>query len=251
MASSCARGGLDWILGKAFSPKGLLSIGTGCPGKWLSHHPWGCLKDVLMWCLGTWCSGGLGSVRLMVGLDDLKGLFQPKRFYDINNNNFSARDGSKSVDMWRRDVQFLVLECSMHGASDGEAECTLRRVVDHIKLAGEREFNTPNGRNSIQLDLEKSELWINAMQQYRLGNNWLNRMSVAKQWDIMVPAKLKMSHNVVLQSVLRFLKWKGRRLKNGERMQQRTTKVIGAIGPISYEEGLRESGWFSLAKKRG
>ncbi|KAK4832046.1 hypothetical protein QYF61_020561, partial [Mycteria americana] len=28
-----------------------------------------------------WFSGGLGSVRLMVGLDDLKGLFQPKRFF--------------------------------------------------------------------------------------------------------------------------------------------------------------------------
>ena len=34
-----------------------------------------------MWCLGTWHSGGLGSAGLMVGLDDLKGLFQPK-FYD-------------------------------------------------------------------------------------------------------------------------------------------------------------------------
>ena len=35
-----------------------------------------------MWCLGTWLSGGLGSARLMVELGDLKGLFQPKRFYD-------------------------------------------------------------------------------------------------------------------------------------------------------------------------
>ncbi|KAK4823922.1 hypothetical protein QYF61_008308 [Mycteria americana] len=32
--------------------------------------------------LVTWFSGGLGNVRLMVELDDLKGLFQPKRFYD-------------------------------------------------------------------------------------------------------------------------------------------------------------------------
>jgi len=30
----------------------------------------------------TWFSGGLGSVRFMVGLGDLKGLFQPKRFCD-------------------------------------------------------------------------------------------------------------------------------------------------------------------------
>ena len=35
-----------------------------------------------MWHLGTWFSGGLGSVRFMVGLDDLKGLFQSKWFYD-------------------------------------------------------------------------------------------------------------------------------------------------------------------------
>ncbi|KAK4822862.1 hypothetical protein QYF61_020713 [Mycteria americana] len=31
---------------KNSSPKGLSSIGTGCPGKWLSHHPWRYLKDV-------------------------------------------------------------------------------------------------------------------------------------------------------------------------------------------------------------
>ena len=35
-----------------------------------------------MWCLGTWFSGGLGSVTFKVGLDDLKGLFQPKLFYE-------------------------------------------------------------------------------------------------------------------------------------------------------------------------
>lgn len=35
-----------------------------------------------MWPLGTWFSGGLGSVGLTVGLDDFEGLFQPKRFCD-------------------------------------------------------------------------------------------------------------------------------------------------------------------------
>jgi len=35
-------------------------------------------KDVQVWCLGTWFSGGLGSVSLMVGVDDLKVPFQPK-----------------------------------------------------------------------------------------------------------------------------------------------------------------------------
>jgi len=35
-----------------------------------------------MWHLGTWFSGGLDSVKLMVGLRDLTGLFQPKLFFD-------------------------------------------------------------------------------------------------------------------------------------------------------------------------
>ena len=71
-------GGLDWILRKMSSLKGLSSTGTGCPGKWLSHHPWRYLKDVQLWHLGTWFSGGLGSDRLKVGFNGLKGLFQPK-----------------------------------------------------------------------------------------------------------------------------------------------------------------------------
>jgi len=39
--------------------------------------PWRDLKDVEIWCLGTWFRSGLGHVRLMVGLN-LKGLFQQK-----------------------------------------------------------------------------------------------------------------------------------------------------------------------------
>jgi len=35
-----------------------------------------------VWHFGTWFSGGLGSISFMVGLHDLKGVFQPKRFYD-------------------------------------------------------------------------------------------------------------------------------------------------------------------------
>jgi len=37
--------------------------------------------------LGTWFNGGLGSVRLMVGLSDLNSLFQPKQFYDSMNSD--------------------------------------------------------------------------------------------------------------------------------------------------------------------
>lgn len=42
MASSCTRGGLNWMLGKVYLFKGLSSIETDCPGKWLSHLPHVC-----------------------------------------------------------------------------------------------------------------------------------------------------------------------------------------------------------------
>jgi len=80
--SSCTREGLDWMLGKISSLKGLSNTRTGYLGKWLGHNPWRYLRDMKMWCLGTRFSGGLGSVQLMIGLDDLKGLFQHKWFQD-------------------------------------------------------------------------------------------------------------------------------------------------------------------------
>lgn len=51
------------------------------PIKIFSHSAWIKFFNV-MWRLGPWFSGRHGSVRLMVGLDGLKGLCQPKLFYD-------------------------------------------------------------------------------------------------------------------------------------------------------------------------
>jgi len=48
----------------------------------MSNHSWRYLKDAQIWHLKTWFSGGLGSVRLIVGLDDLESLFHPKLFYE-------------------------------------------------------------------------------------------------------------------------------------------------------------------------
>jgi len=39
-ASSCSRGGLDWILGKISLLKEWSGIGTSCPEQWWSPHPW-------------------------------------------------------------------------------------------------------------------------------------------------------------------------------------------------------------------
>jgi len=39
-------GYLEWILGKISFLKEWSDIGTGCPGKWWSPHPWRCSKEV-------------------------------------------------------------------------------------------------------------------------------------------------------------------------------------------------------------
>ena len=41
-----------------------------------SPHPWRCSKDVYMWHFRIWFTKN-GGIGWMVGLDDLRGLFQP------------------------------------------------------------------------------------------------------------------------------------------------------------------------------
>ena len=57
MASSCIIGGLGWILGKISLLKEWSGIGTGCPGKWWSHHPWRCSKMCRYGTLGHGLAG--------------------------------------------------------------------------------------------------------------------------------------------------------------------------------------------------
>jgi len=80
-ASCCARRSSGWILGKNSSQKVWWCTETGCPGRWWSHCPRTCSRNVEKWYLGPWFSehGGDG---LTVGLGDLSGLFQPQWFYD-------------------------------------------------------------------------------------------------------------------------------------------------------------------------
>ena len=76
MASSCTRGGLGRILGRISFLKEWSGTGPGCPGQWGSPHHWRGSKTMWTWHLWTWLSRR-GGVGLMVGLDDLRGLFQP------------------------------------------------------------------------------------------------------------------------------------------------------------------------------
>ena len=50
IASSCPRRASGWMLGKISWKKWCCS-GTGCPGRWWSHRPWGCSRNVCGWWL--------------------------------------------------------------------------------------------------------------------------------------------------------------------------------------------------------
>lgn len=66
-------------------------------GRWLSPSPWGCLKDMWMWCWGTWFTSEHSSAGLKIGLS-LQGLFQhewlcyiscrePRTCWQLQNKN--------------------------------------------------------------------------------------------------------------------------------------------------------------------
>lgn len=78
-------GGLSWTLEGISSWKGWLSIVKDCQKMLWSHYPWKYLEDVGM-ALRDIIYGGLGSIRLMIGHNDLKGLFQHKYFCDSTIN---------------------------------------------------------------------------------------------------------------------------------------------------------------------
>lgn len=64
-APSCAREGLNCMLRKISSLKGLLNIGRGCLGRWCNNHPGSVQR---MFRCG---SCGHGSDGLMIEPDDL------------------------------------------------------------------------------------------------------------------------------------------------------------------------------------
>lgn len=62
--------------------------------------------------LGTQLSGGVGTIRLQVGLDDLKDVFQPKWFYEITvfiRQERSHRQFLYSANSWQLIVHLLKL----------------------------------------------------------------------------------------------------------------------------------------------
>ena len=68
-ALSCTRGGSVWILGRISSQKERWGSGTSCPGRWWSHCPWKCSRNMEIPTEG--CGLEWSQTWLMIGLDDL------------------------------------------------------------------------------------------------------------------------------------------------------------------------------------
>jgi len=81
MASSCSRGGSVWVLGKAASPKNGQALERAAQGGDGVTMPGRAQETCRCGTEGCGLGGNVGS-RWLVGLDDLRGLFQPYWFCD-------------------------------------------------------------------------------------------------------------------------------------------------------------------------
>lgn len=79
---------------------------------------WGCLKHTWTWHTGTWFSGGLGCAGLKLGLDELRGLSQPKKWW-FCGNPVNPMDRSISAPGHTFSLHIPLLLCPF-GAGDRE-----------------------------------------------------------------------------------------------------------------------------------
>lgn len=60
------------------------------PGQWLSPHGPGGIEKLVGVGLGDMVRGGLGSAGLKVGLDELRGFFQPEQLHETSSHSNSS-----------------------------------------------------------------------------------------------------------------------------------------------------------------
>lgn len=91
MASSCGMGGLDGYQGKLLQENGCKALWEKAAQGKVELPSLEVLKrcvDVALGDVGWWW---LGHTGLIVGLDDIKGIFQPELFYDfLSSRVYSA-----------------------------------------------------------------------------------------------------------------------------------------------------------------
>ncbi|GAB0193032.1 hypothetical protein GRJ2_001768500 [Grus japonensis] len=156
---------------------------------------------------------------------------------------------------------------------DSGIECSLSKFADDTKLCDA--VNTLEGRDAIQRDLDRLE---------RLDGEWIESGPKEKDLGLLVDEKLNwqcalaaQKANHILDCIKRSVTSRSREvilplysalmrphleyciqvwglqhkdMDLLERVQRRATKMIRGLEHLSYEDRLRELGWFSLRRER-